>query len=48
MIVNRKTDIIGQKVNWLLVRKIKIEKERPFSLLFKLSHQDDEQFIKLS
>ncbi|XP_072397898.1 uncharacterized protein [Diabrotica undecimpunctata] len=47
MIVNRKTDIIGQKVNWLLVRKIKIEKERPFSLFFKFSHNDDEQFTEV-
>lgn len=47
MIVNRKKDVLGGKVNWLFVRKIKMEKEHPYSLFFRFSHNKDEEYTEI-
>ncbi|XP_030765647.1 uncharacterized protein LOC115889720 [Sitophilus oryzae] len=40
-IVNRKKDIIGEKINWLNVREIKINKNSPYSIFFKFAYDED-------
>lgn len=47
MVINRKKDIVGEKVNWLQVREIKIEKCQPYSLFFKYSHNDTDDYIEV-
>ena len=36
-IVNRKTDIRGNKVQWLNIRWIRFKKEHPMQMLYKLT-----------
>ena len=43
-IVNRKTDIHGNKVQWLKIRWIRFKKEHPMQILYKLTVDEDEEF----
>ena len=48
--VNRKTDIHGNKVQWLKIRWIRFKKEHPMQMLYKLTVDEDEQLkiVKLN
>ena len=49
-IVNRKTDIHGNKVQWLKIRRIRFKKEHPMQMLYKLTMDEVEEFkiVKLN
>ena len=43
-IVNRETDIHGNKVQWLKIRWIRFKKNRSMQMLYKLTMDEDEEF----
>lgn len=43
-ITNRKTDTNKEKISWLRTRVIKIEKEKPFSIFLKYTHNENDDF----
>lgn len=43
-ITNRKTDTLKNKISWLQTRVIKIEKDKPFSIFLKYSHNENDEF----
>lgn len=46
-IVNRKTDINGEKISWLKARVIKISKDCPFSIFLKYTHEEEEGYKEI-
>lgn len=47
-ITNRKSDVHGNKVNWLTFRIIRIEKEHPFSIFTKTTFSEDEPYHEIN
>jgi len=46
-IVNRKTAVDGQKVNWFEMRQIGVRRTDPMSLFYKTSHKPDEPWKQI-
>lgn len=47
-ITNRKKDVRREKVSWLNARVIKIEKEKPFSIFFKSTHDEEGAYQEIN
>jgi len=46
-IVNRKTNVDGQKVNWFEMRQIEVRRTDPMSLFYKTSHNPEEEWKQI-
>lgn len=46
-IVNRKTTVDGQKVNWFEMRQIEVRRTDPMSLFYKTSHKPEEPWKQI-
>jgi len=46
-IVDRKTNVDGQKVNWFEMRQIEVRRTDPMSLFYKTSHNPEEEWKQI-